>query len=239
MNPKPHLDIEDQLLRLVQRGMQVPDQEEAAKFLGRFNYYRFAEYTFAFIPEEHRLQGNIRFSQVSFSNVVALIEFDFQLRNLLFEELSRFEIKLRTVLAYAGGREDPAFHITGRGIRPELLALESEESESHASWLSRYTKKIQVLSPEDITRNYDLENTAEIPIWGELMDLGQLSRLYRMTDQALSSRIASAFHCSPSLLKSWIPSINILRNHVAHQSRIGIEASRFHLKQIRLCYLFH
>ncbi len=222
MKAKPHLNFVDQVLLLKNRGMQVDDEESAIAFLRQFNYYRFAEYSFAFLPKHPDLGDSFDFAGTSFSDVIALIEFDFALRTFLFEELSRFEIKLRTTLAYAGGYDDPIFHITGTGIRREILSLKAGDGRSHVEWVGRYKSKVQALSPEDMARNFDMENAAEIPIWGavELMDLGQLSRLYRMTDQGLATRIAEVFDCTPSDLKSWIVSLNVLRNHVAHQSRI-------------------
>lgn len=41
---KPHLKFEEQLSRLVERGMQIDDQRAAATALRRIGYYRLSAY---------------------------------------------------------------------------------------------------------------------------------------------------------------------------------------------------
>jgi abortive infection bacteriophage resistance protein len=61
-----------------------------------------------------------------------------------------------------------------------------------------------------------------MPIWVavEIFDFGDISKLLRLSSQKLASNIANEFGTQPSMFKSWVASLNELRNAVVHQNRL-------------------
>lgn len=101
---KPPLTLEEQIQRLKERGLDIPDEEEAKEFLKKVQYSRLRPYWHPFEkdPQNHNFHP-----QTTFKDVVLLYELDRKLRLLVIEAVERFEVALRSrwayVLAHAGG----------------------------------------------------------------------------------------------------------------------------------------
>jgi len=220
---KPHLDWQSQLNRLKQRGLQIDNDFEAIAALAALNYYRLRGYFHVFLDTAEDGSGSAPFKPgTSFSDIISLVNFDFRLRALLFEALSQFELRLRTSFAYHGGQIDPAIHITGKGLQEQFKTLNFSGQQDHIAWLEEYKKRVSMLKSENFV-SWHLENyNGALPVWAavEILDFGSLSKLFRSSNQGLSHAIARDFDCQPSTLKSWVASLNDLRNAVAHQNRL-------------------
>src|SRR5882724_11582436 len=89
--------IEDQLLQLKSRGLVISVDLSASHYLSNISYYRLAGYWWPMQADKvnHIFKPNSRFE-----DVVALYNFDRELRLLLFDVIERIEIGLRTKLIY-------------------------------------------------------------------------------------------------------------------------------------------
>lgn len=223
MKPKPHLDWENQLLRLKDRGLLIEDNQFALQTLKTINLYRLRGYFHVFLDHESTGSDLKQFKpQTRIDDVVALVAFDTRLRGLLFEVLSQFELSLRTNFAYHGGRVDPRLHVSGEGLSSQFLSLDFNGNQDHTEWLQEYKNRVKRMGSEEFVRWHLETYNGELPIWVavEILDFGALSKLFRSTSQGLSHSIAGEYGCTPTLLKSWTSSLNDLRNCVAHQNRL-------------------
>lgn len=99
-NMKRASSLEEQLSNLVQRGMVV-DEPSDRQWLNNVSYYRLSGYWYGYrvLPPDtdpknpQRLDSFV--SETSFSDVVALYEFDRKLRTLVHDALERIEVALR------------------------------------------------------------------------------------------------------------------------------------------------
>ncbi len=223
MDLKPHLDWNSQIALLKARGLVIDDDAVALDTLQRQNYYRLRGYFHVFLEKSDLSDVPNCFRQgVNLNEVLELVEFDRKLRALLFEALSQFEINLRTSLAYYGGALDPEIHLNGNGLDPEFLSLNFHGNQDHNSWIESYKRKVQRHQAEEFVEWHFSKYGGVMPIWVavEILDFGAVSKLLRSTNQALAHQISSQFDCTPSHLKSWVASLNDLRNAVAHQTRL-------------------
>ena len=101
---KSPLTFEQQLELLTERGIIVPEKEEAIKFLSRINYYRLSAYCIPFEQARHTFKPNVQFTDIQ-----KLYEFDKKLRNLIYEAVETIEIALRTSVAYYLSHQHDAF----------------------------------------------------------------------------------------------------------------------------------
>ena len=92
--PGPPASVSDQISRLSQRGLSIPDTQEATRFLGNVNLYRFQGYLEPFV--DRTAQGYHRpfLPNTSFSTVVDRYNFDARLRTLLLEAFNCIEVSI-------------------------------------------------------------------------------------------------------------------------------------------------
>ena len=223
MEMKPHFDWNSQLHRLRQRGLEIDDDSTALAVLKHHNYYRLRGYFHVFLSDETSNSGVELFKpETRMSDLIALMDFDFKLRSLLFEVITQFELSLRTAFAYHGGNISPEIHLTGVGLTDDFKSLNFKGKQDHNSWLEAYKQRISRMRSEDFVNWHFEQYSGRLPIWVavETMDFGALSKLLRSANQKLAHSIANEYGCTPALLKSWVASMNDLRNSVAHISRL-------------------
>lgn len=223
MDLKPHLTWDSQLALLKDRGLIIDDDALALTTLQRQNYYRLRGYFHVFLANTGAEEDSVGFRRdVNLNEVLDLVEFDRKLRAILFEALSQFEINLRTSIAYHGGAVDPEIHLNGNGLDPEFLSLNYLGNQDHNSWIESYKRKVQRHQAEEFVEWHFSRYGGVMPIWVavEILDFGSISKLLRSTSQALAHQIAAQYDCTPSHFKSWVASLNDLRNAVAHQTRL-------------------
>ena len=99
-SPGPPASISDQINRLSQRGLSIPDTHETARFLNNVNLYRFHGYLEPFVDQT--VQGNHHpfLPNTLFSTVVDRYDFDARLRTLLLEAFNCIEVSIRTQWTY-------------------------------------------------------------------------------------------------------------------------------------------
>ncbi len=128
---KPHLSLAEQVGMLIERGLQVDNTELAMRALGRYNYYRLRGYFHVFLEQEIDSKTNVQVRTNRFlfgttlENVLAIYDFDTQLRRVLLDALSEFELRLRTSIAYHAGKIDPHIHLNGNGLNSEFIKINS------------------------------------------------------------------------------------------------------------------
>lgn len=129
-NPKPFKTIDEQVEILRSRGLSISDQNRAAAFLLRENYYAVVNgYKDAFLDlEASNLAGEDRYRDGStFDALSRVFIFDKELRDVTMAILLEAEAAMRTATVYAfcsvhGGPDDyldPACYCSKSDYRPE------------------------------------------------------------------------------------------------------------------------
>ena len=208
-SPGPPVSISDQINRLSQRGLSIPDTHEAARFLNNVNLYRFQGYLEPFVDQT--VQGNHRpfLPNTSFSTVVDRYDFDARLRTLLLEAFNCIEVSIRTQwtyhLAYTEGGGEFAH------LDPNLF------SQGHSANLAGLQQEYQ--QHGKATHRYDF---GSCPIWAivEVMSLGQLSRWYGDSKREVRRHIAGHYQVDERILQSVLRHLAPIRNFCAHHERL-------------------
>lgn len=152
-----------------------------------------------------------------FENVLTLYNFDKELRNLIFSAIQNIEIALRTKVIQIVSSEYGAFWFADASLFSDttifskcLSTINDELKRSKEDFLIEHFTK------------YD--NPSYPPAWKtlEVSSFGTLSKLYcNLSDNSLKKRIAKEFGLPQHLyLESWIKSLSVLRNCIAHHARI-------------------
>lgn len=203
----------DQVSLFKQRGMIIPDEQKAEFYLSQLNYYRFAAYCLPFEQDHasHGFQAGTRFE-----DVFNLYIFDRELRLLVLDAIERFEVSLRTQLAYHLSHNHTTAHPQ---LKPQIFhnpviygaclnKLDNDINRSREDFIKHLTQKYEELQP---------------PIWAvvELMTMGQLSKWFSNIEaRADRQAISRIYGLDEKIMTSFCEHLSLVRNHAAHHARL-------------------
>jgi abortive infection bacteriophage resistance protein len=212
---KPPLSLDDQLDRLIQRGLTVPDRHRALHYLRHLNYYRLGAYWLPFEADHrtHRLCPG-----TTLDDVLNLYVFDREFRLLVMDAIERIEVSIRTRWAYHMAHTyGPHCHLA-----PALF------KSPHRSW--RHEERLRALegevrrSQETFIRHLSATYDEPLPpIWAlvEIMTFGQLSQWYANTRQRRDrNAVAREYDFDESVMTSVLHHLSTVRNQCAHHARL-------------------
>jgi len=213
---KPPLNINEQVNQLIERGLIIDEEEYAQNLLKHVSYYRLAGYWW---PMQSDKVNHVFKPNSKFSDVIALYNFDRELRLILFDTIEKIEISLRTKLIYHLSHEiDPwwfqhlsIFDNTIDAIKT-LATLSAEIERSKDTFIQEHKKKHK-------------DDLRFPPSWKtlELTSFGNLSKLYGNLKSNIKSKDTIAYEfgvVNHTYLPSWLQSIAQIRNYCAHHSRL-------------------
>lgn len=152
---------------------------------------------------------------VRFDDILALYNFDRELRLVCLDAIERIEVAFRAAIAntLAGDKAcGPHFY---------LDAIHFAKTEDHRAFLKNVLGLRETALP--VKHYYSNYNTPSLPpIWVVLeeMSIGQLSRLLEGLHLDHRKSIAACFTYDETVLITWLKSLTTLRNLCAHHSRL-------------------
>lgn len=241
---RPYLTLENRADYLVDRGYMEKGElsADAKAFLGRTNFHYFLGYArnFRKLRREGRVEGNDRIDRV-----IELVMIDHEVSTRLFGALRTLEWRLRASLVdhhcamYPSKSYflDPGhYRVMDSDATPIQLVLldqiartrepyvlgtfQAYEAQNHRPWLG---------SPAKMQESDRLVAMRQLPIWAVVdgWSLGVLERVLTETaptgaeqDKWLWKEVASSFGISNQLFQTQLSSLIVLRNLVAHHSRL-------------------
>ncbi|SKC02801.1 Abortive infection bacteriophage resistance protein [Sphingobacterium nematocida] len=214
MSGKIPLTVQDQLSLLQERNMQFRDIDAAPHFLSNISYYRLKGYWWEM--QEDKVLHTFKKGSV-FEDVIDLYNFDRHFRLLIFNAIERIEISLRTKLIY---------HLSlSHGAEWYLKQSLFRDKKEHIKFLSKLLNDMCQSSEEFMVKHY-LNHPNDYPeAWKglEVVTLGTLSKLFDNLEIQLpeKSKIANEFGLSSTRdFSSWLRTITLIRNLIAHHSRL-------------------
>jgi abortive infection bacteriophage resistance protein len=224
---KPFLSYVEQLRLLQSRGMIVSDEPAALDALQRLNYYRLSGYWYSFRKTNPRgVQGRQDDFMLgtSFESIVALYEFDRQLRLLVMDAVERIEVAIRVDIAHRLGKKHPLAHET-----PALLDGKFTTDIMPTSGLTQFDDWSKRLSDtiaktkDEFVKHHQAKYAGKMPVWVvvELLELRQLSVFFAGMQHGDQAYIARRYGAAQgNHLGSWLRAITIVRNISAHHGRL-------------------
>jgi abortive infection bacteriophage resistance protein len=211
---KPPLTFDQQADLLVSRGM-VGDREAMKERLAVVNYYRLSGYWHyrRLSPGDDTLKPGTEFEVIWDQ-----YKFDRSLRLLVMDAVERIEVAVRTQLAYQHSHafKDPFAYFTDPAALPDLQSraafgekVRDECLRSHEEFVEHFRHKYG-----------DCHDV--LPIWmqTEVMSFGTMLSLYRGSPRGIRDGVASFFGVPEKVMRSWLVSLNVIRNVCAHHGRL-------------------
>lgn len=213
---KPALTTDQQVDLLIRRGMQIADRAQAHQHLTHISYYRLRAYWLPFEQTAAQDDDHAFATGADFTTVLAIYDFDRELRLLLIDAIERVEISLRTRLANVLSlRYGPFAHEDPTHFAKQYLWQQSSDELAKEYARSRET------FAEHYRSQYQHLNSPPLWVACELMTLGHLSRwLQNLRIPKDRQAIADAYGLDEKVLVSFAHHLTIVRNHCAHHGRL-------------------
>lgn len=203
---KPALLFNEQVNKLEERGLIIPDVDKAVEFMAHCNYYRFAEYGKYFSVSKDKYDEG-----TTFDTITELYCFDAEFSRLMFTFLSKIELSFRCRLAYAMAHalgplclSDPA-NFRNYDFLPELKSQ------------LRRSKEPFILHYRD---TYGLEIP---PVWAafEIVSFGLLSKIFKsVRSMEVIKVVAVEYGLHKRKAQNVFHHLSYVRNICAHHSKL-------------------
>lgn len=211
---KQPLDYSEILDLLESRGLIIRDRNKAIECLKVVSYFRLDNY---FHPMESDKVQHIFKPGSTFDNAMDLYRFDCDLRELIFTAIQAVEIALRSKMIHHISLQYGAFWFTDVSL--------FRDANIHHKCMEQIRQELKRTREEFIIEHSAKYSEPELPpVWKtlEVTSFGTLSKLFcNFADNKIKKRIAREFNLPQHLvLESWIKSAVVLRNYLAHHSRV-------------------
>lgn len=211
---KQPLDYSEILDLLESRGLIIRDRNKAIECLKVVSYFRLDNY---FHPMESDKVQHIFKPGSTFDNAMDLYRFDCDLRELIFTAIQAVEIALRSKMIHHISLQYGAFWFTDVSL--------FRDANIHHKCMEQIMQELKRTREEFIIEHSAKYSEPEFPpVWKtlEVTSFGTLSKLFcNFADNKIKKRIAREFNLPQHLvLESWIKSAVVLRNYLAHHSRV-------------------
>jgi len=212
-----------QQLHLIKcRGLAVPDEAKAIRYLKQISYYRLSAY---FIPYQ---SAKDQFNRgVTFDQILNTYRFDRELRLLVFDCIERIEVAIRSQMNHVLVHRYASSHWQDlpNVFKVPYLNRQGETVSPFENFQRIIRKSCSSKNPEVFIKHYlkNYSTPTNPPSWMcvELLTIGELSRLYLdLTHNSDKQAIADFFGLHHTVFTSWLHTLTYVRNLCAHHSRL-------------------
>ncbi|MBQ9877354.1 MAG: Abi family protein [Bacteroidales bacterium] len=203
----------EEILQMLKRqGLLIEDEDRAAHILKNVSYTRLKSYMVPFM--EDRKSHKFKYG-ATFEQVYALYGFDRRFRELIFHEMEKVEISIRTQMAFVSAGSDHGYWYTNRKY--------FQNNAMHKSIMYRIKGEINRTDNDGI-KNFQEKYSNEFPpCWLalEALSMGTLSTIYsELNPGKLRRSIAEYYGVSDTVFISWLHHLVYIRNNCAHHNRL-------------------
>jgi len=220
---KSPLSVQEQINLLKSRGLQIPDELRATRYLQNISYYRLSGYMYPFLADTKQ---HIYETGTTFENILTLYRFDRELRLLIFSAIEKIEIALRSQIINQ-------FSVTSHDPFWYTKSTYFADTVKHADFLNGLSAYIKRSNDTFIKHFYNTYSDTWPPVWiiFEVLSMGQFSILYSITAKSPDRKaIADYFGVKETVFSTWLHTLVYTRNICAHHSRLWNKDLRIPVK---------
>lgn len=210
-----HYSSPTELLAILQdRGLDCSDIDDAESVLRSVGYYRLSGYLYPFLKvpkSEHRYK-----SGSTLGSAISLYEFDREFRQLVFDQIERIEVAVRsTITNIVCAETGDVFWTTN----PSRFA----HADKFSKTLALIDKEMQTSREDFIVHFKQSYEDPYPPSWmiAEIIPLGTLTRLYEnIASNQIRKKVARYFGLTVPVFVSWMTIVTLTRNSCCHHARL-------------------
>ncbi len=199
---------------LRQRGLAIADEQKTVNYLSNIGYYRLSAYLYPLLREPK--SDHLYKEGATFDMALNMYRFDRKLRILLFNEIEKIEVALRSAMSNIISSElgdvfwiTDAKNFSNAAIFTKTFSLiQSELGRTKEEFIAHFQSKY--------TNPYP-------PAWmvAEIIPMGVLYNIFsNLKSKSLRKKVASSFGLPLSAFTSWLLILSNLRNLCGHHVRL-------------------
>ncbi len=209
---KKPLSYSQQAQLLLDRGL-IADKSTLEKTLKKINYYRLSGYYYHFIDKKDKFVPH-----TTLTKILSAYNFDKRLRIILFKYIEIVEVGLRSYITYIISHKYGPFALENRN---NFRNLKKEEYNILIDKINNQVHKSREIFIDHFMKKYgDCHTRPAIWMLIEIMSFGSIIKIYKGLNFKLKKKISKHYNLSSGVIKSWMLSIGVLRNCIAHHNRI-------------------
>ena len=204
-----------QLVALLRsRGLSITNEARVENYLKHIGYYRFSAYLYPLLtmPKENHVYK----TDATFDKALDMYRFDRHLRLLMFNQIEKIEVAVRSAIVNITSREtgnpfwmtDPScFYDFNQFVKTQQL-IDSELAKSREDFIEHFRRTYTEPYP---------------PAWmlAEILPLGVLTKIYEnIKSNQIRKMIAQEFALNVPVFMSWMTIITVARNNCCHHARV-------------------
>ena len=211
---KPYRSPQDLVNLLQTRGLIINNQCRAENYIRHIGYYRLSAYMFPVLKlpkDKHLFKDNI-----TFQNILNLYKFDKKLRLLIFNEIEKIEVAVRSSIVNNACElfndpywiTDSKYFMSPDKFQKTLSLIDKELEHSKEDFIIHFRSKYSDTYP---------------PAWilAEILSLGTMMNVYyNLRDITVQKKIAKEFCLQVKPFESWMSILTLSRNSCCHHSRV-------------------
>ena len=204
---KPYTSARDLVCLLQSRGLTVTDPAKAERYLEFIGYYRLSAYMYPLLQipkEQHRYKPNTTFSQV-----IMLYRFDKKLRLLIFNEIEKIEVAVRSAIVNIGSdmmsnpfwMTDSSNFIDAGKFRHTMDLIDAELHRSREDFIVHFKQTYSDAYP---------------PAWilAEVLPFGVITNIFsNIKTTRIKKSIARKFGLQVAPFESWLTIVTASQPH--------------------------
>lgn len=208
---KPPLTYEQQADLLLARGL-VADKADLVAKLTAVSYYRLSAYWYPFKRSDNTFAPG-----TTLTTAWRRYTFDRQLRLFVMDAVERVEIAVRSRLVYELVHRHGAFAHLNASAFPGIPVADHQRLLDDLHDSAQRSREVFV---EHFQKTYD--EFPDLPLWTavETMTFGQMLTMFRHCGKHVQRDIGAVFQISGNILRSWLLTLNYIRNLCAHHARL-------------------
>lgn len=220
MGNAEQLSIPDQLDRLKERGLitKPSDRDRDLHSVEVIGYYKLKEFAYPFSSLDEN--GVLRYSNITFSELITRYYQDKNLRIYLLHMIEDIEVTLNNRLSYLLGEKYGAYGYLrfSSWCNRNISKFKIEEKQYY--FKRDLLKKIKRSNLKDIQEKHNLNSDGFPTVWLmiDALTFGDTINLLKIMSKNNLKVIAKEFNCTSSELLSWLGCLNLVRNICCHNS---------------------
>jgi abortive infection bacteriophage resistance protein len=203
-----------QITNLKSRGLVINSDERAIDYLSNIGYFRLSAYFYPLLEQpknQHIFKPNS-----NFETALNMYKFDRKLRVLLFNEIEKIEVAIRSTITDIVSHElNDVFWMTN----PQYFMNRAKFDTT----CENIIREVDRSSEDFITQFKQNYNDQYPPAWmiAEIAPLGVLCNVFtNLKDTSIKKKVAKRFGIQHEVFHSWILTLAGLRNRCCHHARL-------------------
>ena len=211
---KVYTNPHDLVALLQSRGLVVSNPAKAERYLDYIGYYRLSAYMYPLLKmpkEQHQYKQGATFDQV-----MTLYRFDKKFRLLIFNEIEKIEVAVRSAIVNTGSEltGNPFWMTDGANFTDQtkfahtMSLVDTEYNRSREDFINHFKRTYSDAYP---------------PAWilAEVLPFGVMTNIYsNIKVQRLKKSIAQKFGLQVAPFESWLTIVALTRNSCCHHARV-------------------